>query len=421
MKLSHAIAVVGPADASGCRAGGRRGGGRRPRGGGLCRRHRRPRRRDGGCVARGAIEAGLDDRDPAGHPTPTRPTAGSSWRSRRTRPGPQCAGRRRRARAGRGRRAATGRCPRSRSRCVPGGRSSASGAGTSRAWSRCGRRDGRRADPRTHVAAAPRPLRRDGGPLSPDRRLACGHARVRPLHARCSGGSSVIAVAGLGGRALLHDRAAGGGAGAGGRALRRRRDARSSRRLRRAALVVYVTGAVRRPGVVPAGRRRAGRRRRSAGPADATAKADSAAVNLAAKVADGQQIVVPERAPAPPGARRLRHGPRPRAARSASTPRRPSSSTSSTAWAPATAAKIIAWRAANGGFSSVDDLGQVWRHRARRSSRRCARRSLRDDRSPGAAGLRARASRDGAARASWLAGLVLGPGGELGADARRRS
>jgi competence protein ComEA len=126
-------------------------------------------------------------------------------------------------------------------------------------------------------------------------------------------------------------------------------------------LVVDVTGAVRRPGVyrLPAGARVQEAVRRAGG---ATRRADRAAVNLAAKVADGQQILVPERVPvagASPGAAVAGGG--------APAPAGPVSLNSATAEqldqldgvGPATAAKIIAWRTANGGFSSVDDLAQV--------------------------------------------------------------
>jgi len=123
-------------------------------------------------------------------------------------------------------------------------------------------------------------------------------------------------------------------------------------------LVVDVTGAVRRPGVyrLPAGARVQEALRRAGG---ATRKADAAAVNLAAKVADGQQILVPERAPAV--------GAAPSVAGVGTAPAAPLSLNSATAdqldqldgVGPATAAKIIAWRTANGGFSSIDDLGQV--------------------------------------------------------------
>jgi len=63
-------------------------------------------------------------------------------------------------------------------------------------------------------------------------------------------------------------------------------------------VTVYVCGAVRSPGVVrlPAGARVCDAIELAGG---ATAAAELAAVNLAAKVVDGQQIVVPERGAAP--------------------------------------------------------------------------------------------------------------------------
>src|SRR3954453_11440567 len=59
-------------------------------------------------------------------------------------------------------------------------------------------------------------------------------------------------------------------------------------------LIVDVTGAVRRPGVyrMPAGSRVNDAVPRAGG---ATGKAELEAVNLAARLADGQQVVVPER------------------------------------------------------------------------------------------------------------------------------
>jgi competence protein ComEA len=64
-------------------------------------------------------------------------------------------------------------------------------------------------------------------------------------------------------------------------------------------VTVYVCGAVRRPGVVrlPAGARVCDAIDLAGG---ADGRAELAAVNLAAKVIDGQQIVVPERGAAPP-------------------------------------------------------------------------------------------------------------------------
>ncbi len=61
-------------------------------------------------------------------------------------------------------------------------------------------------------------------------------------------------------------------------------------------VVVHVAGAVRRPGLyrLPAGARVDDALRRAGGPAS---RADLAAVNLAAKLEDGRQILVPRRAP----------------------------------------------------------------------------------------------------------------------------
>jgi competence protein ComEA len=120
-------------------------------------------------------------------------------------------------------------------------------------------------------------------------------------------------------------------------------------------VVVHVAGAVRRPGVY---RLRAGARVRDAveRAGGAGRGADAGAVNLAAKVADGQQVVVPRRTPAPASG-----GP---AAAGAAGPVSLSSATAEQLDAldgvgPATAQKILAWRTQHGGFSSVDDLAQV--------------------------------------------------------------
>jgi competence protein ComEA len=168
------------------------------------------------------------------------------------------------------------------------------------------------------------------------------------------------------GQAAAPAAASGGGAGAAAGSP----DGTSAVRVARPApqaAVVHVAGAVRHPGVyrLPAGARvqdaveRAGGARRGG---------DVTAINLAAKVVDGQQVVVPARAAggaaaapaagAGAGATGLATG-------APSGP--PISLNSATAdqldtldgIGPATAAKIIAWRTQHGGFRSVADLGQV--------------------------------------------------------------
>jgi competence protein ComEA len=91
----------------------------------------------------------------------------------------------------------------------------------------------------------------------------------------------------------------------------------------------------------------------------ARAGADLNAINLAAKVSDGQQVVVPRRgtAAAPASGAAAPGGP--------AAP--PVSLNSATAEqldtldgvGPATAAKILDWRRQHGGFRSVDDLGEI--------------------------------------------------------------
>ena len=128
---------------------------------------------------------------------------------------------------------------------------------------------------------------------------------------------------------------------------------------RRAAVaLVHVAGAVRSPGVY---RLREGERiqdavRRAGGP---RAGADLNAINLAAKVADGQQVVVPRRGAAGAAAAG--------AAAPADPAQPPVSLNTATAEqldtldgvGPATASKILDWRRQHGGFRSVDDLGEI--------------------------------------------------------------
>jgi competence protein ComEA len=125
-------------------------------------------------------------------------------------------------------------------------------------------------------------------------------------------------------------------------------------------VVVDVTGAVQRPGVyrMPAGSRVNDAVKRAGG---ATGKAATDSINLAARLADGQQVVVPEAAPSGggtvPGA----------AAPAAAEEDGPISLSTATAAeldtidgiGPVTAEDIIGFREEHGGLSSVDQLDQI--------------------------------------------------------------
>jgi competence protein ComEA len=124
-------------------------------------------------------------------------------------------------------------------------------------------------------------------------------------------------------------------------------------------VVVDVTGAVRKPGVyrLPEGSRVDEAVQRAGG---ATGKAELDSLNLAARLADGQQVVVPERVPgAPPGA--------PAAAGTGAEEDGPISLSTATAAeldtidgiGPVTAEDIIKFREEHGGVSSVDQLDQI--------------------------------------------------------------
>jgi|SRR5215207_3225376 len=127
--------------------------------------------------------------------------------------------------------------------------------------------------------------------------------------------------------------------------------------------LVHVAGAVHEPGVY---RLRAGERvkdalERAGGPRNG---ADLNAVNLAAKVADGQQVVVPRRGAAGAVAATGTGSP---AGAGGGAAQPPVSLNSATAEqldtldgvGPATAQKILQWRQQNGGFRSIDDLAEV--------------------------------------------------------------
>ncbi len=129
-------------------------------------------------------------------------------------------------------------------------------------------------------------------------------------------------------------------------------------------LVVDVKGAVRRPGVyrLVAGARAYDAVRRAGG---LTARADRIGVNLAARVVDGGEVVVPERgATMRPGA-----GPATAATGETTPADGPLALDLNTATeqeleqldgvGPAIAANIVAYREQHGGFASVDELDEV--------------------------------------------------------------
>ena len=124
-------------------------------------------------------------------------------------------------------------------------------------------------------------------------------------------------------------------------------------------MVVHVAGAVREPGVyrLPGGARVDDAVARAGG---ATRRADLGGLNLAAELEDGRQVLVPERArrrnrcPAASTAGGAGGGPAAqpqhrdaRAARHAERDR------------PCTAQKILDFREEQGGFGSVEELGEI--------------------------------------------------------------
>jgi competence protein ComEA len=129
-------------------------------------------------------------------------------------------------------------------------------------------------------------------------------------------------------------------------------------------VVVDVTGAVHDPGVyrLPAGSRVDDAVKRAGG---AEAKAELDAINLAARLADGQQVVVPERVAAGAGGAGVASG----AAASSTGVEAEGPISLGTATAaeldtiggigPVTAEDIIGFREEHGGLSSIDQLDQI--------------------------------------------------------------
>ncbi|MBJ7348965.1 MAG: ComEA family DNA-binding protein [Thermoleophilaceae bacterium] len=123
----------------------------------------------------------------------------------------------------------------------------------------------------------------------------------------------------------------------------------------RGPLVLHVTGAVRRPGLVEVdnGDRVGNAITRAGGP---THDADLTAVNLAMRVADGQQIIVPSRSAA---GRANGLGASGTGAAVSLNTATAEQLDSLDGVGPGLAAKIIAARTQKGGFGTVDDLADV--------------------------------------------------------------
>jgi competence protein ComEA len=128
-------------------------------------------------------------------------------------------------------------------------------------------------------------------------------------------------------------------------------------------LVVYVVGAVRRPGVY---RLREGSRVEDAvlRAGGATSKADLVGVNLAAPLADGEQVLVPARLPPAVAAAQGAPSPGTGSGSALAGPVQLSVATVDQLDAlpgigPVTAQKIVDYRTAHGSFRSVDDLDDV--------------------------------------------------------------
>jgi competence protein ComEA len=179
--------------------------------------------------------------------------------------------------------------------------------------------------------------------------------------------AAAVAVLLLGARYLSTPSAAGGRAAAGttGRAAPAKGASVRVEAAGSGAAVVQVVGAVRRPGVY---RLRSGQRVDDAvhTAGGATRRADLAGVNLAAKVSDGQQIIVPG-AGAVGATAAAAGGPAGSAGAAGAVRGQPLNLNTATpeqldqldGVGPATAQKIVAYRQAHGGFRSVSELDQV--------------------------------------------------------------
>ncbi|MFN2617525.1 MAG: helix-hairpin-helix domain-containing protein, partial [Thermoleophilaceae bacterium] len=122
---------------------------------------------------------------------------------------------------------------------------------------------------------------------------------------------------------------------------------------RGSTIYVHVAGAVRRPGLyrLPGGSRIAAAIRRAGGPRP---HADLAAVNLAARVQDAQQVVVPHA-----GAASASAGSGPGRAKPGLATATAEQLDQLDGIGPMLAKRIVDYRKAHGGFRSVDELKQV--------------------------------------------------------------
>jgi competence protein ComEA len=120
-------------------------------------------------------------------------------------------------------------------------------------------------------------------------------------------------------------------------------------------LVVHVVGAVRRAGLfrLRDGSRVADALARAGGP---TRHADLAAVNLAAPLVDGEQVVVPRRGPGGSAAVTAVPGAGAKVSLGSATVEQLDELPGV---GPVTAQKIVDWRSTHGPFRSVDDLDDV--------------------------------------------------------------
>jgi competence protein ComEA len=134
--------------------------------------------------------------------------------------------------------------------------------------------------------------------------------------------------------------------------------ASASRGEGRGGLYVHVAGAVRRPGLyrVPASSRAAVAIDRAGGPAR---KADLTAVNLAQRLEDGQQVIVPKVGAAGAGAASGSRGVPGAGGKVSLGTATPEQLDTLEGIGPTLAKRIVDYRQAHGGFRSLDQLRQV--------------------------------------------------------------